>query len=326
MLIADVNEFHPLTDAAAYKAGRAPDGSAFDVVILRATYSTWHVDNAYVGSVGKARAAGLVVCHYGYLAASDDAAAAGRFFGETLKSNGWQSGEPIFCDDEEGSGDQSPRVIAFLAAAHAVLNDDTNDEGDYSGEAFAAAHLASLPAGVHSWRAAYGQAAVPPGAELWQYTDNRDVAGVSGPCDCSIFNGTLDQFVALFAAKAAPVTFKPVPAPTPAPKPVTPPAPPVRKPAQRNTFTPLAVDGDCGPATVRARQFVDFNGDASKCDGIDGPLSHRAMQAHLGVAVDGIVGPQTIRALQQHVLAIVDGRLGPETYRHLQAALNAGRY
>lgn len=314
MLIADVNEFHPLTDAEAYKAGHAPDGTSYDVVILRATYSTTHVDNAYAESVAKARAAGVVVAHYGYLAAGDDPAAAGRFFGETVKAHGGA---------------------------------DTA-EGVYSGEAFRAAHLGGVPSSVHNWTAAYGQTTPPPGEELWQFTDKQEMPGVENPpCDCSVYTGTLDQYLATFGheaiwcddeegggdqspralaflAAAHDVLTGTTPAPVPAPAPA--PAPSSLPPARRNPFTPLAVDGKIGPLTIRARQFVDFGGRLQFCDGIDGPESKRQMQLRLGVVCDANVGPKTIAALQRRVGAKVDGLLGPDTISHLQAALNAGRY
>lgn len=211
MLIADTNEFHALADGAAYAAGRAPDGSPYQVVILRATYSSWHVDNAYTSSLAQARAGRLLVGHYGYLVAGEDAAAQGTFFGQIVKADGGlRPGDQVWCDCEEGSGDQAPRVEAFLAAAHTVLGDPAQDEGVYSGQAFWAAHLGQLPSGPHRWIAAYSQSARPAGAELWQFTDNRPMPGVQGPCDCSIYTGSLDQFRASFG-------YQPVVAPPPAP-------------------------------------------------------------------------------------------------------------
>lgn len=116
------------------------------------------------------------------------------------------------------------------------------------------------------------------------------------------------------------------PAPTPTPPP-PPPAPPTPvPPAHRNTFTPVRVDGIFGGQTVKAQQFVDFNGNLADCDGIFGPNSKKAMQAHLGVAQDGIIGPITVKALQRLIGAVPDGKWGPDTTRHLQSALNLGIY
>lgn len=117
---------------------------------------------------------------------------------------------------------------------------------------------------------------------------------------------------------------KPAPHPAPAPKPAPHPAP--VPPAHRNVFTPLGVDGILGPDTVKAMQFVIFNGNGADCDGNFGPASKKALQAHLGVAQDGIVGPVTVEALQRHVGASADGNWGPLTTEALQRALNAGSF
>lgn len=123
-------------------------------------------------------------------------------------------------------------------------------------------------------------------------------------------------------------TSAPAPAPHPVPAPAphpAPPAPPV-SPAHRNIFTPISVDGILGSATIKALQFVIFNGNPAFCDGIFGINSKKALQAHLGVAQDGLIGPVTVRALQARVGARQDGVWGPETTKALQQALNAGRF
>lgn len=105
------------------------------------------------------------------------------------------------------------------------------------------------------------------------------------------------------------------------------PAPPSQvPPSRRNTFTPIAVDGNFGPASVKALQFVIFAGNSAECDGDFGPLSKRALQWYLHVPVDGIVGPITVRALQAAVGAAQDGDWGPQTTRALQSALNRGTF
>ena len=80
----------------------------------------------------------------------------------------------------------------------------------------------------------------------------------------------------------------------------------------------LVVDGDFGPATIRATQR--WIGAAP--DGVWGPASKRALQRKLGVTVDGVVGPVTVRALQRLVGVVADGDWGPKTTRGLQGYLN----
>jgi hypothetical protein len=239
MLIADLNEFVFFFTGGgrAYAAGQAADGSPYSVVILRATYSNSHVDTKYVSNLAEARAAGLLVDHYGYMNQATDAASQGTFFGETVKAHGGlRPGEAIYCDCEEGGGDQAPRVEAFLAAAHAVLGDPVQDEGEYSGASFFVAHLGTTPSGFHRWIAAY-QPSDPkvPGEEEWQFTDHQTMPGVSAPCDCTIFNGTLAQYKARFSP----------PAPAPAP---TPPAGPAPAPKPTQTHKEM---------TVQTAQFAD---------------------------------------------------------------------
>lgn len=207
MIIADTNEFHPLVDGAKYRNSHEPDGSAHPVIIMRVTYSNTHLDNAYAASLVQARAANLLVGHYGYMIAGVDAAAQGAFFGMSVKNHGGlRLGDTIWCDDEEGTGDQAKRVTAFLTAAHAILHSNALAQGVYSGAVFYKAHnLASLPTGDLRWIAAYG-AGDPniAGEDLWQFTDHRVIPGVSGPCDASIFTGTVDDILKMVGA-AVPV-------------------------------------------------------------------------------------------------------------------------
>lgn len=203
MLIADTNEFHELADGDQYKNSREPDGTNHPVIIMRATYSITHIDLAYARSMKRAREAGLHVGHYAYMVANVDAAAQGHFFAHVVAATrGFNVGDSIWCDDEEGSGNQSPRVQAFLKAAHDALQSVPKEaEGAYSGAAFWQAHLGSLPTGVNRWVAAYGQSDPHlPSEDLWQFTDNQNVPGVAGPCDASIYKGTLSQFLSMIGA------------------------------------------------------------------------------------------------------------------------------
>jgi GH25 family lysozyme M1 (1,4-beta-N-acetylmuramidase) len=206
MLIADTNEFHPLVDAVTYKNSREADGTTHPIVIMRATYSITHIDLMYARSAREARAAGLKIGHYGYVVANVDAAAQGMFFGHVVKTTqGFKLGDSIWGDIEEGGGDQGPRMVAFLNAAHSVLHNPPAAEGAYSGAAFWQAHLGSTPSGLNRWIAAYGTSDPRiPGEDLWQFTDNRSVPGVSGNCDASIYKGTLDQFLNMVGAGTTP--------------------------------------------------------------------------------------------------------------------------
>lgn len=111
----------------------------------------------------------------------------------------------------------------------------------------------------------------------------------------------------------------------------------------------LAVDGMCGPATVRRWQQVmgtTIDGiisgqvrpdgrtwgrpnlsDAAVRYGAGGSDLIRAVQRRIGgLSVDGLLGPATIRALQKHLGVAQDSWFGPGTARALQSRLNTGRF
>jgi hypothetical protein len=205
MLIADTNEFHPLVDAVAYRDSREADGTNHPIIIMRVSYSITHIDLAYARNVRAARAAGLLIGHYGYMVAGADAAAQGKFFAHIVATTaGFKPGDTIWCDDEEGLDNQTDRAVQWLVAARGVLHDHGQDEGVYSGSNFWVAHLGSLPSGLNRWVAAYSP--VDPklaGEDLWQFTDARDVPGVSGPCDASIYKGTVDDWLKMIGASTS---------------------------------------------------------------------------------------------------------------------------
>ena len=214
MIFADLNEFvfFVAGGGKVYAAGRASDGTPFQVVILRVSYSNYHVDAKFAANLAEARAAGLRVHFYFYLEQGVDPASQGTFFAQTLLAHGGlRPGEGIYCDCEEGSGNLEPNVQIALGAAHSLLHDPLADEGEYSGASFFVAHLGTTPAGLHRWIASYGTPEPQLGEEEFQFTDAEHMPGVSAPCDCTIYPGTLAQLDAAFGASA------PAPAPTPAP-------------------------------------------------------------------------------------------------------------
>ena len=171
--------------------------------------------------------------------------------------------------------------------------------------------------------AAYGSNPSYPNKFAHQFSDNANTSPF-GTSDLNSADGMdVGSVAALLGWTGAPVA----PAAAPPPPPPAPHAAPTPiAPAHRNPYTPLAVDGNFGPQSVKAEQFVSFGGNVGACDGVFGVNSKKSMQAHLGVAVDGVIGPATVSALQKHVGAPVDGKWGPVTTQHLQTALNVGTY
>ncbi|WP_223848103.1 N-acetylmuramoyl-L-alanine amidase [Bifidobacterium tissieri] len=110
----------------------------------------------------------------------------------------------------------------------------------------------------------------------------------------------------------------------------------------------LAVDGSCGPATIRKWQQVmgtTVDGVISgqlvpnqrtywrpalptSCVTYGGYGSEliRRVQAQLGQGQDGLLGPGTIRAIQAHLGVAQDASFGPATVRALQTRLNENRF
>ncbi|MDP9102186.1 MAG: hypothetical protein M3N21_08595 [Actinomycetota bacterium] len=183
--IADVSEFQDV-NWPAYDS---------DAVILRA-HNGARADSKFdAARVAGARARCKVVGFYGYCRAGLDAAQQGHDFAMTVKAvaGGLRPGEVGICDLEEGSGDQVARADAWAAAAQAVLSGPR--EWVYSGLFFRNQHLAG--AAEPFWEAAYQGVEPHDRHILWQHTDHEVHAGVSGPCDCSIFDGTVDDLYAL---------------------------------------------------------------------------------------------------------------------------------
>lgn len=114
----------------------------------------------------------------------------------------------------------------------------------------------------------------------------------------------------------------------------TPPATPDSQmawnPHSDNPWTPLYVDGVCGPITWSAVQWSLndssvpdlYNVSPIDVDGERGPSTYSALQSYVGAGVDGVFGPQSTIALQRHLGVKPDGEWGPVTSKGLQAALN----
>lgn len=98
--------------------------------------------------------------------------------------------------------------------------------------------------------------------------------------------------------------------------------------ATHNTYTPIAVDGDFGPASWKALQFVL----GVTPDGDPGPVTVSALQTMLArygspavaLTVDGNLGPNTVKAFQEKVGVAQDGAWGSQTSTAAQTRLNQG--
>jgi len=178
LAIADVSEFQKTIDWAAY-------GAANPAVIVR-VHNSNRPDNYAQPNIAGARRYCRWRGFYQYLTAGADPVKAAHDMQQTLGPT--LPGEVACLDLEEGTGDQSARRAAWINA----LQDPV--EWTYSGLSFARAHLPGVKV---EWLAAYGQGEPTDAHLLWQNTNAARFAGITGPCDGSLFNGTIDQLIAL---------------------------------------------------------------------------------------------------------------------------------
>lgn len=163
---------------------------------------------------------------------------------------------------------------------------------------------------------------------MYQYTSHGRLSGYNGNLDLDIFYGDKNAWNA-YATSSGSVAPSPSPAPAP-------------------SIPQIAVDGSCGPATVRRWQEVMgttvdgiISGQlvpdqktywrpnlVSSCVRYGGTGSEliRAVQARLGLTQDGLLGPATIKAIQRHYGLTQDASFGPATVKALQRALNKGTF
>jgi GH25 family lysozyme M1 (1,4-beta-N-acetylmuramidase) len=176
--IADISEFQPTVDFA--QVGPA--------VIVRA-HNGRRPDRVFTAHRDGARAHCQVRGFYGYVVKDRDAATQGREMAALVGR--LQPGEFIACDLEEGDGDQTPRAEAWSA----VVDEKCGGKAwVYSGASFRTDHLAGEARTF--WEAAYQNLEPHDRHVLWQHSDHENHPGI-GPCDCSIFDGSVEDLLTL---------------------------------------------------------------------------------------------------------------------------------
>lgn len=202
-------------------------------VILRA-HNGYRADATFKQRLARSRRFQTVRMFYGYCVADRNPVTQARELAAIVGP--LQRGEAFVCDLETGAGNQTPRMIAYL-------NELAGVDIDYSGLSFAQDHLQNRPRGLLMWLAAYRATEPSEQHFLWQHTDHEIHAGVSTPCDCSIFHGTVTELRDLISPPA-PVPPKPHIDPTPKPKPKPVPAPAPIEPVQEDDMALIAKDPD----------------------------------------------------------------------------------
>lgn len=198
-LLADVSEFQPNVDDAAYLQWSK-------AMCIRAAYGDAHDDSAWYGGARRdALHAGgaLFVGIYQFLVAGQDGTAQANALADLVGP--LRKGEVLIADFEQGDK-------AMLKAWYTRMIQrgyGSMHLWTYTGLDFGQAQ-GVLPV---DWIAAYGQAEPSSKHTLWQFTSQYQVPGV-GTADCSVYHGTVEQLAAL----AYPGTTTPPPASyTPAP-------------------------------------------------------------------------------------------------------------
>lgn len=188
LYIADVSEHQGIINWPAYPS---------EAVIVRLNYGANYPDKQLGLNISGARARCRIRGWYTYLVAGQAPEPQADMLASILLSRGGLlPGEFVACDDEEGDGDQAPRVHAYFDRIHTRLHDAASQDWVYSGLYFARTHLGRL-SGVHRWLAAYGSSEMPDQHDLWQFTSTAHMAGIGGNVDCSVYHGSIDQLAAL---------------------------------------------------------------------------------------------------------------------------------
>jgi hypothetical protein len=176
--IPDTSEFQSTVDCRKLPA-----------VILRA-HNGHRADRQFQTRWAQARKCSTVRMAYGYVVQNRDPVAQAKEFAAIVGR--LQPGEMVWCDLEEGAGDQTARADAWCQTVDDLCG---GKAGVYSGEAFFSAHLGGVTR--TRWVAAY-RATEPRGPHLlWQNTDKSKGPGVSGPHDESVFHGSVQELRAV---------------------------------------------------------------------------------------------------------------------------------
>lgn len=186
LLIGDVNDFHPVTDWAAY-AAFSP------VLVAKATQGTSFVAQTFGAMRQGAAHAGLQAFGmYHFYEPGVDPVAQAKHAVATIGRLASNPVEWLILDVE--TGDDMTSYHAFCAYADEALGRRT---WLYGGRQLTAQQT-SRP----RWIARYYDQRPDPagqpgiGETLWQFADSYAVPGV-GSGDCSVYRGTVEQFLAV---------------------------------------------------------------------------------------------------------------------------------
>ena len=188
-VVIDLSHFNTVTSFSAIKAGGIVG------VLHKATQGTGWMDPTYVSRKQEALDAGLWWGAYHFGTNADGAAQAQYFLSKVNPG----PNDLLALDFEE-----NPSSQMTIAQAEQFVTEVFNKTGRYPGfysDALAGKLMGSNPSSILAncwfWRAQYGgtSPSVPSTWQtwtMWQYTSSGTVSGITGSCDRSTFNGSID--------------------------------------------------------------------------------------------------------------------------------------
>lgn len=188
-VVIDLSHFNTVTSFSAIKAGGIVG------VLHKATQGTGWMDPTYVSRKQEALDAGLWWGAYHFGTNADGAAQAQYFLSKVNPG----PNDLLALDFEE-----NPSSQMTIAQAEQFVTEVFNKTGRYPGfysDALAGKLMGNNPSSILAncwfWRAQYGgtSPSVPSTWQtwtMWQYTSSGTVSGITGSCDRSTFNGSID--------------------------------------------------------------------------------------------------------------------------------------
>ena len=202
LLGIDASDFQGAVDWHAVKAA----GRSF--AFCKATEGVSFIAHSFSANWHGIKAAGLIRGAYHFGRPGSDPVAQAEFFWKTVSGAGYGIGDlPLVLDLETTDGASPERINAWTEAFVGKLTILSGRKPMiYTGASF----YSGPNLGCLLWLPSYFQAPItalrnidpklPPAWEhwtFWQHTDKMTVPGVHGPCDHSIFDGSLVDLQAL---------------------------------------------------------------------------------------------------------------------------------